>query len=352
METGGQLFQRIQQLQAQQVITPNPAYQPPPPSSTSLFSPSEPANLFAPPAQISAFGSFVAFQPALHDPPSASRRTATPKEGPEYYPASPAVDEERTLGEFEHFWKLPIEIIGLVVEQCALQDGVCLSLASKHMYTLARPILLRRDKEAYSLSRMSKHECKHFLSKTGGHRSCSLKSCRNTAAYSGQHCVACTSCPLYVRLGNGNWAGLPEKTYAYCSTTIGSYDCRPRCGKFKPKKKFWKGKCLHGGFRPRPRKQGQGMLTWTHQSQRGGWQMGGKASKSLYMESDLRKFQNRYLVERKSSGIIGGYSLRRKPKPTRKRVEHVNLRYGVDLENPSGRGPVEGTEGWDVEVQE
>lgn len=80
--------------------------------------------------------------------------------------------------------------------------------------------------------------------------------------------------------------------------------------------------------------------------------MGGKASKSLYIESDLRKFQNRYLVERKNSGIIGGYSLRRKPKPTRKRVEHVNLRYGVDLENPSGRGPVEGTEGWDVEVQE
>lgn len=55
------------------------------------------------------------------------------------------------------------------------------------------------------------------------------------------------------------------------------------------------------------------------------------------------------MEERKSSGSTGGYNLRRKPKPTRKRVEHVNLWYGVDLENPSGRGPVEGTEGWEEE---
>ena len=259
--TGAQLFQRIQQLQAPQAITLNPAYQPSPASSSSLFSPSAPSNLFTPPAQSSAFGGFVSFQPAMYDPLSASRRTATPKEEPDYYPASPGVDEERTLEEFEHFLKLPIEIMGLVVEQCALQDGVCLSLASKHMYALARPILLRRDKEAYSLSRMSRYECRHFLPKTEGHKPCTLKSCRNTAAYFDRHCVACTSCPLHVRLGKGNWSGLSEKTYAYCSSTgrywvddgNGSQKMQQTCGKFKLRKKFWKGKCLHGGPRPKKR---------------------------------------------------------------------------------------------------
>ena len=71
--------------------------------------------------------------------------------------------------------------------------------------------------------------------------------------------------------------------------------------------------------------------------------------KTLYRETDLHKFQDRYKDERTSKG---GYSLRTKPKPTRKRVEHVNLRYGVNLMDPSGRGPVEGTEGWEKEVQE
>lgn len=70
--------------------------------------------------------------------------------------------------------------------------------------------------------------------------------------------------------------------------------------------------------------------------------------KCLYTENDLHKFQNRYKEERKS---VGGYSLRTKPKPTAKRVEHVNLWYGVDLENPSGRGPIEGREGWEEEVK-
>ena len=58
------------------------------------------------------------------------------------------------------------------------------------------------------------------------------------------------------------------------------------------------------------------------------------------------------MEERKSSEITGGHNLRRKPKPTSKRVEHVNLCYGVDLQNPSGRGPVQGTAGWEEEVQQ
>ena len=68
---------------------------------------------------------------------------------------------------------------------------------------------------------------------------------------------------------------------------------------------------------------------------------------ALYTENGLRKFQDRYKRERASKG---GYSLRTRPKPTSKRVEHVNLRYRVDLMDPSGRGPVEGTEGWEQEV--
>lgn len=71
--------------------------------------------------------------------------------------------------------------------------------------------------------------------------------------------------------------------------------------------------------------------------------------KSLYTENDLHRFQDRYKEERKSAC---GYSLRTKPKPTAKRVEHVNLWYGVDLKNPNGRGPIEGTEGWEEEVQQ
>ena len=49
---------------------------------------------------------------------------------PDYYSASPNVDPSKSLKEFEHFLKLPFELIGLVIEQCILQDGVCLSLAS------------------------------------------------------------------------------------------------------------------------------------------------------------------------------------------------------------------------------
>lgn len=365
--TTSQLFQIIQ---AQQAITPNPVYQPPLPSAPTPFNPAfspyashnsfahpPSSNLFSLSAQEIGFGRLGNTQSII----TPNCKIEQSKKQPDYYPASPAVDSEKTLGEFEHFFKLPVEIIGLVVEQCAVQDGVCLSLASKDMYTLARPILLRRDKEAYSLSRMSQYKCRHFLSKSGGHKPCTLKSCQNTAAFSVRHCVECTSCPLYVRLGNGNWSGLSEKTYVYCSNDSryswvyygnDSKIRRQACQRFKLKRRFWKGQCLHGGSRPKPRKEGAGGLTWTHKKGLGGWHKHGRMWKTLYTEKGLHKFQNRYMEERKSSESRGGYSLRRKPKPTSKRVEHVNLLYGVDLDNPSGRGPVEGTEGWEDEKQQ
>lgn len=178
------------------------------------------------------------------------------------------------------------------------------------MYTLARPVLIRRTPDAFSLWRTRFH-CQRISRHNTLHKPCPKATCKSSRI---RHCVYCTSCQLWARLST--WSGL-SKTHQYCP--------HPRCQKFNPRKKFYKGCYLHRGLRPKKLKDGCGSLSLTFQKHRGGFQKNGQYWKSLYTETDMAKALDRYRVARTTQS---GYGLRTRPRPTLKRLEHVQLRWG------------------------
>lgn len=172
-------------------------------------------------------------------------------------------------------------------------------LHSKTLYTFARPIILKSNRDAFELlgQNMRKREfCtdpRALSEGVGGHIECKRCSYR--------HCI-CVDCPLWKRLKS--W--VPKKPRF----------CNGQCGKFMLKRKFKNGRCRHG----HPPRTPKPLLNLTYRKNLGGWTSGqNRAWKKYYSEADMKVAMDRHLVERYT---VSGYNLRKRPRPTAKRLEH------------------------------
>ena len=109
--------------------------------------------------------------------------------------------------------------------------------------------------------------------------------------------------------------------------------CATQCRKFKLKRKFKNGKCYHGTSPVTPRPQ----LGFTYKKAKGGFSLNYNhgAWKKCYRERDMTVAMDRWQEERQ---VDGPYSLRKRPTPTQKRLEHVfqRIRTGVKKEEKDG----------------
>lgn len=251
------------------------------------------------------------------------------------------VKERRRMwkaGRFSQWGKMPPELKIRVLEICDVPDAVCLSLASKEMHELAAPVLAKYDKPAALDKRYAMRSHGHtytqqnFLhtystniepSKIIRPYWCTSRHCVGTRA----HC-SCISCPLFTRLEtwvNSTFGSKSNASHKLKFCPGGNYSRygwnsagNDNCRRFTWRRKERRFLCTHGT--PHVGKKALWPLNMRgdyHNCQKN------KYWKKGYTETNMRRAMDRYKEERED---VGGYSLRKKPRPTVRRREHVYQR--------------------------
>lgn len=239
--------------------------------------------------------------------------------------------------KFEGFGKLPPELKVRVVQLCDVGDAVCLSLASKEMYDLAKPTLAKIE-EAYTLN------WRHTLRPHGHtvHEQPNLITkpywCTSAFCRSHPHC-SCISCPLYTRLSTWILCQHPTRILKFCKGSNYSFygwnNARNNhCGKFTYRTKSNNYQCKHGGGKwPCSGRKKTGFPL----AYRGYFHNAAKSSywKMGYTEANMAKAMDRWR-EPRSEESMGGYGLRKRPKPSKRRMEHFVQRTRRQKERSGG----------------